>query len=260
VTYLRVLRTELLKLRRTHVLLVLALVYAAGPLMLALMMVMLKYPDLGRRMGLIAAKAQLTVGYADWPTYLSITLFLFVAGMIVVSIAQAFLFGREYAEGTAKNMLTLPVGRFAFVAAKMTVTALWFLCVGAAVYAESIGLGWLLRLPGWDVELLSRHAARTVQIVFEVLLLSSVPSWITVTTRGYIAPLGLSVLLLLIGDLFAHTGWGPWVPWSILLLSAGAAGPEAPLPGVASMVVLVAVFVAGSVGTWLTLDRTDNTQ
>ncbi|MCX7030223.1 MAG: ABC transporter permease [Spirochaetes bacterium] len=259
-TFLRVLATELMKLRRTRVPWVLALVYAVTPLMLALMMVVLQDPELARKMGLLAAKAQMTVGYANWPAYLSIASFLFVGGMIVVSIAQAFVFGREYAEGTAKNMLTLPVGRSVIVAAKLTVTALWFLGAGALVYGEAIGLGRLVGLPGWDPELLSRHAFTVGRIAAQVLLLSSVPAWITVAARGYIAPLGFSVLLLLVGDLFAHTGWGPWVPWSIVLLTAGVAGPDAPLPGAASWMVLVAVFVAGSIGTWVSLDRADNTQ
>ncbi len=256
----RVLATEFLKLRRTRIPWVLALVYCLAPLMMGLMMVVLKNPELGRRLGLVAAKAQLTIGAADWPTYLQITGFLFAGGIVVMGVVQAFLFGREYAEGTAKNLLSLPVGRAAIVAAKLAVSAAWFLGMAVLLCAEALALGLLLDLPGFDAALLAAGLRRAALLSVQVLLLGSVPAWIAVAARGYLAPLGFSILLLLVGDLFAHTGWGPWIPWSILLLSAGAAGPEAPVPGLGSYLVLSGVFAAGFAAAWLHLDRVDNTQ
>jgi ABC-2 type transport system permease protein len=259
-SYLRVVSTEFLKLRRTRITWVLGLLYAIGPLMLGLMMVVLNNPELGQRLGLVTAKAQLTIGSADWPTYLMIVGFLFVGGMIVMGIEQAFVFGREYAEGTAKNMLTLPLGRGVFVAAKLTVTAVWFIIMAALVYGEAIVIGLLIGLPGFQADMLAANAVQAARLCLQVLLLSSVPAWIAVATRGYLAPLGLSILFLLVGDLFAHTGWGPWFPWAIPLMSAGAAGPDAPVPGAGSLLVLVLTFTAGAVAAWATMDRVDNTQ
>ena len=259
-TFLRVLSTEFLKLKRTRIPWVLALVYCLAPLMMSLMMVVLKNPELGRRMGLVAAKAQLTIGAADWPTYLQITGFLFAGGIIVMGIVQAFVFGREYAEGTAKNLLTLPVGRAVLVAAKLVVSAVWFLCMAALVYAEALALGRLIGLPGFSATLLTASLRQAILLAVQVLLLSAVPAWIAVAARGYLAPLGFSILLFLVGDLFAHTGWGPWVPWSILLLSAGAGGADAPVPGAGSMLVLIGVFAGGFAATYLHLERVDNTQ
>jgi ABC-2 type transport system permease protein len=259
-TFLRVLSTEFLKLKRTRIPWVLTVVYCLAPLMLGLMMMVLKNPELGRRLGLVAAKAQLTVGVADWPTYLQITGFLFVGGFIIMGVVQAFVFGREYAEGTAKNLLTLPVGRAVLVAAKLVVSAAWFLCMAALVYAEALTLGRLIGLPGFSAALLAASLRQAARLAVEVLLLSSVPAWIAVAGRGYLAPLGFSILMLLLGDLFAHTGWGPWIPWSILLLSAGAGGADAPVPGAGSLLVLIGVFAAGFAATWLHLERVDNTQ
>jgi ABC-2 type transport system permease protein len=255
-----VLSTEFLKLRRTRITWILGLVYCFGPLMMALMMVVLKNPDLGRRMGLVAAKAQLTVGMADWPTFLMLSSMMIVVGMIVLGIEESFIFGREYAEGTAKNMLTLPVERFTLVAAKLTVAAVWYLCMALVVYAESIGLGLLIGLPGLSADLLVKNILLALKLIPEVLLLSSVPAWIAVAGRGYLAPVGFTIFTLLLGDFFAHTGWGPWFPWSIIFLTSGAAGPVASLPGMGSIIVLVGIFFAGAAATYMSLDRTDNTQ
>jgi ABC-2 type transport system permease protein len=259
-TFPSLLSTELLKLRRTRIPWVLALVYCLAPLMMGLMMAVLKDPELGRRLGLVAAKAQLTIGAADWPTYLQLTGFLFAGGIVVIGVVQAFLFGREYAEGTAKNLLSLPVGRAAIVAAKLVVSAAWFLGMAVLLCAEALVLGLLLDLPGYEPGLLAAGLRRAALLSAQVLLLGSVPAWIAVAARGYLAPLGFSILLLLVGDLFAHTGWGPWIPWSILLLSAGAGGPQAPVPGAASLLVLLGVFAAGFAAAWLHLERVDNTQ
>jgi len=258
--YIRVLATEFQKLRRTRIPWVLAAVYTIAPPMVGLMMAALSNPELARKMGLLTAKAELTIGQADWPTYLMIVGFLYVGGIIVLGVFEAFVFGREYAEGTAKNMLTLPLRRGVFVAGKLTVTTVWFLVVGLWLYAESIVVGLVVNLPGFTPELLATSVRLTARLAVQVLLLSSVPAWIAVATKGYLAPLGLSVLFLLVGDLFSHTGWGAWVPWSIPLLAAGAAGPDAATPGFGSFVVLILTFVAGAAAAWLTLERSDNTQ
>jgi len=258
--FLQVLSTEFTKLKRTKITWALGLVYCIAPFMVSLMMMVLKEPELARRMGLIAQKAQIAAGSADWPTYLTLTALLFMVGMIVLGIAEAFMFGREYAEGTAKNMLTLPVGRGTIVAAKLLVASAWFLIMCIAVYGESIALGFLVGLPGFVPGLIAKNALLVVRLVLEVLMLGSVTAWIAVAGRGYLAPVGFTILGLFLGDLFAHTGWGLWFPWSIVLLTSGAGGADAPIPGAGSMIVLVGVFLACAVGTYLTLDRADNTQ
>ena len=48
------------------------------------------------------------------------------AGCCCSSFIVAYVFGREYAEGTAKNLLALPVGRHWFVLAKLVVAAVWW--------------------------------------------------------------------------------------------------------------------------------------
>ncbi|HUX22767.1 MAG TPA: ABC transporter permease [Spirochaetia bacterium] len=253
-------QTEFLKLKRTPITWVLGVVYCLAPLMLGLMMEVLKNPALARRLGLITAKAELTIGAVDWPTYLTFTSFFFAGGVFILAIAAAYVFGREYAEGTAKNLLCLPVHRATIVGAKLVVSTVWFAAIALVVYGEALLVGYAIGLPGFSNQLLFATTRVIAKTVLFVVLASTVNAWITVVSRGYLAPVGLSVLLFLVGDLFSHTGWGQWVPWSIILMNAQTAQAGVPALGNGSTIVMCAVFLAGFYATYLTLDRVDNTQ
>ena len=65
------LATEFLKARRSRVPWGVAAGFSIAPLIMGLFMVILKDPEGARALGLIGAKAQLTAGTADWPTFWS---------------------------------------------------------------------------------------------------------------------------------------------------------------------------------------------
>lgn len=109
---------------------------------------------------------------------------IFAAGSIVIDVIQAFVFRREYSEGTAKNMLTLPIGRSNFVAAKIVVSFVWYACIAAVVYGEALLLGLLVGLPGFDPALLESNVRLCLLVVLQTLLLGSLPAWIAVAGRG----------------------------------------------------------------------------
>ena len=132
--------TEFLKLKRTHITWVIALAFCFAPIAVGFFMLIIMNPELARNMGLLSTKAQLTIPAADWGTYLKFTGIFFGAGSFVLGIMTAFVFGREYMQGTAKNMLSLPIGRAVFTAAKLIVTAVWYLVVVAVVFFVAIVL------------------------------------------------------------------------------------------------------------------------
>lgn len=250
---------ELLKLRRARITWIVTAAYAFAPLMLGLMMSVLMHPELGHRMGLLTTKAQLTIGAANWPTYLTLTSALFAGGLIVLAVVEAFVFGREYAEGTAKNLLTLPVDRATVVVAKLAVSAVWFAAMAAVVYLVALVVGFALGLPGFEGALLAASVRTVANLILQVVLAGVAGAWLAIVGRGYLAPIGVTVLLLLVGNLFSHTGWAPWIPWSIVLVSAGTVPGSAPI-GMGSTAVLLTFFVAVGIASYIAMDRSDNLQ
>ena len=97
---------ELLKIRRSGVLLFTTLGFALLPLVGGFFMIVLKDPELAQRVGLISTKARMLAGAADWPTYLELLAqALAVGGIILFGFIGSWVFGREYADHTVKDLL-----------------------------------------------------------------------------------------------------------------------------------------------------------
>jgi ABC-2 type transport system permease protein len=259
-TFTRVLATEFLKLRRSKVTWLSAVAFSIAPLAIALFMWIVREPGRAAQLGLLGTKANLVGLEATWPSYLSmLTLAVGVGGMLLLSFIVAFVFGREYAEGTAKNLLALPVARHWFVLAKLAVAAVWWAALVASVLAEAFILGLALALPGFSAGL-ALGAVRDIALVAVAAYLLAPPvAWMSTLGRGYLPPLGFALGTLVLGDVFSHTGWGPWFPWAVVPLFVGAVGNRQTAIAPGSLVVVLAAFVAGIAATVLQLSA-DNSQ
>ena len=78
--------------------------------------------------------------------------------------------------------------------------------------------------------------------------------------RIYLPPLGFTLAMLALGNVFAKTGWAEWFPWSIVPLSIGMVGKTVQTLPASSYVVVALTFLAGIVATVLQLRYADNTQ
>lgn len=78
---------------------------------------------------------------ANWSGYLTtITQMVGIVGGLLLAVITAYVYGREYAEGTAKNMLALPVPRWWLVVAKLVLVALWWLVLVVVILLEAAGV------------------------------------------------------------------------------------------------------------------------
>jgi ABC-2 type transport system permease protein len=259
--FARALATEFMKLRRSKVTWATLAGLSMGPLGLALFMWIIREPGRAAQLGLLGTKANLSGLEATWPAYASaLTLLVGIGGMLLLSFIVAYIFGREYTEGTAKNLLALPVDRAWFVLAKLVVAAAWWLVLVVAVIAESLVVGLALGLPGFSSEVATGLVHNALLAAGISYLLVPVVAWITTAGRGYMPPLGFAIAMMALGNLFGKTGWAEWFPWSIVPLMIGAVGqPVAALPA-GSYVVAALTFVIGIGATIAQLRWADNAQ
>ncbi len=256
-----ILITETMKLRRSKVPLLVLLAFSLAPLAVGFLMLIFKDPEGAKKLGLIAMKAQMTGGSADWQFLFYITKALFIAAAIFHAVLTAFVFGREYAEGTAKNMLTLPLNRLLTVLAKYMVVTLVFFGICAVIFLETLLVGYLVRIPGWDMAQMLQSLGN---VALSALLITATGPFVALFAmvgKGYIAPIGFALLsTILVGQLFAHTLWGQYIPWSMLFLNAGAAGADSGGLSAASYWIAGIFFIMGIDGCGHYLDLADNHQ
>jgi ABC-2 type transport system permease protein len=238
---------ELRKVLRSRVPLFTALGFLIMPLIGALLIFIYKDPALARQLGLLGTKANLVVGSADWPGYLNLMIeFTALGGFFFFCLAISWIFGREFTDGTVKDLLAVPVSRFDILLAKFIVAALW--CAALIVETSIIGLalGALIRLPGGSpAELL--HGASLLAVTAAMSIMLVMPfGFFASLGRGYLLPIGIAVLTLILGNLSITLGWGEYFPWAVPAMYM----QEAHL-GLFSYSLVVLTGLVGVAGTYL---------
>jgi ABC-2 type transport system permease protein len=251
---------EALKARRSKLPWLAGLGFSVAPLIDGLFMWILKDPERARSLGLISAKAQLAAGVADWPTCISVLLqATAVGGGIVFSLVTAWLFGREFSDHTAKDLLALPAPRGAVVAAKFIVLLVWTAILAVLVYALGLASGAAVGLPGWSPGLARQGAIDLAVTAILTLVLMPPVAYFASAGGGYLPALGWIILTMVLAQILAVLGWGAWFPWSVPALFSGMAGPRADLLGPHSFIMVALAGAAGLAATfawWYKADQT----
>ena len=251
---------EFLKLRRSKIPLITALGYSIAPLIGGLFMIILKDPEAARSMGLISTKAQITIGTAEWSTMFNmLAQATAVGGGIVFAIFTAWLFGREFSDRTAKELLALPTSREVIIGAKFIVMVIWTLLLTVWCYFLGLLIGQLVDIPGWSSELLMSATIDILGAGVLVIILLPFVAFFASAGKGYLPSFGWLVLTVVMAQIAVITGWGDWFPWSVPALFSGAVGPRSEFLGVHSYVIIVLASLSGIAATfywWRNADQT----
>src|SRR5215211_86132 len=251
---------ETLKERRSKVPLVAAIGFTLAPLMDGLFMFIMKDPERAREMGLLSVKAQMAMSTAEWVTFFSVLAqAIAIGGFIVFSIVTAWVFGREFSDRTAKDLLALPTSRESIVTAKLVVIAAWVYLVSFWIFLVGLLIGYLVDIPGWTTQLAWTSFWDVLATAGMTLLLMTPVAMIASMGRGYLAALGWAVLTIFFAQIVAAIGWGDWFPWSVPALFSGVAGRRGELLGMHSYIILVVTSLLGLAATfywWRSADQT----
>jgi ABC-2 type transport system permease protein len=258
--FLASLWAETLKARRSKVPLLASIGFTLAPLMDGLFMFIMKDPERAREMGLLSVKAQLAMSTAEWATFFGVlTQAIAIGGVIVFSIVTAWVFGREFSDHTAKDLMALPTSREKIVAAKLIVISAWGFATSVWIYLIGLIIGNLVDIPGWTTQLALQSFSDVLATAAMTLLLMTPVAFIASMGRGYLPPLGWAVLTIFFSQIIAATGWGDWFPWSVPALFSGVVGPRSEQLGTHSYMLVILASLFGLLATfwwWRNADQT----
>ncbi len=225
------------------------------PLGIAFLIYVAKNPQLSQKIGLISAKANL-VSYAgmDWANYL----FMFgqlaaVGGFIFFVLIISWVFGREFVDGTVKDMLAVPVPRASILLAKFIVTAIWCVAMTVVMFGAGLGMGAIMQIPGGVAGVIWPGSLRVLVSACLSILVVTPFAFFASLGRGYLLPVGAAVLTLMMSSLAAIVGRGEIFPWAVPGLYAQA---KTPLPAISYWIVLLTAL-GGMLATYLWWARAD---
>jgi ABC-2 type transport system permease protein len=187
------------------------------PLGIAFLIFVARNPEIAQKLGLISAKANLIAYSAtDWPTYLGLFGQIIAAGgFFLFILIISWVFGREFADGTLKDMLAVPVQRSSILLAKFILVAVWSAALTIVIFIAGLVMGAIIRLPGGSISVILQGsdlvlitACLVIGVVMPFALFASVG-------RGYLLPMGVAVLTLMMANLVAIVGWGEYFPWAV---------------------------------------------
>ena len=255
-----VIRTELLKTRRSRVPWGVAAGFTLAPLIIGLFMIILKDPEAAQSLGLIGTKAALTAGTADWPTFLSMLgQAVAIGGAILFAFLTAWVFGREFADRTVRSLLAVPTQRRTIVLGKAVVIAAWAVAIAAWVISLGLAIGTLIGLPGWSPDLAVHALAGIALAAVLSIALQTTTAFVAGVGRGYIAPLAWAVATIVLSQILSVLGWGSWFPWSVPAILAGAGGEAVESVSPMAVALVIGVAVVGLLATIAWWERADQT-
>lgn len=245
---------EALKARRSLVLWLVGVFAAFPAIMLGLMMAIKKNPLLAQRVGLLTEKSRLLGGAADWPTFLGLLGQVMGAiGGMAFAIVTAWVFGREFVDRTCRLILATPTKRWMLVLAKLAVAGMWCLLLTAGMVALFFVVGAVVTMPGLSWQLAAESLAVTLRVALLFLALQPVTALVASIGRGYLLPIGLAIVAMIVSQFIGATGWSAWFPWTVALFSGT---PGSTVSGL-SVLLVVLTGAAGAVAAVYWWERAD---
>jgi ABC-2 type transport system permease protein len=219
------------------------------PLGIAFLIFVARNPEISRQLGLISAKADL-MAYAvtDWATYLGLSgQIVAIAGLLLFSLVASWVFGREFADGTLKDLLAVPVPRSSILLAKFSVVAAWSAMLAIVILAVGLVMGAITGLPGGSLALIVRGGTRVIITAGLTMAVAMPMALFAGVGRGYLLPIGAAILAMMAANVVALAGWGEYFPWAVPGLYAMDKDPMGPV----SYGIVFLTGLAGMIATGL---------
>lgn len=257
---IQALQAELIKIKSAKILWTTFIAFGLVPVMGGVFILVVQDNEAMEKASGFALKIRAMNFEANWKSYLSLlNQAVGVGGIMLFGFVASWIFGREYSDGTAKDLLSLPTSRTKILNAKFILYVLWCLMLALSNLFIAFILGTILHLPSIDTSLLTQLLSDYF-ITTALTVIIGVPiAFFALWGKGYLASLGFVTLTLVFSQVIAAIGYGSYFPWSIPGLYSGAGGEYKKLLNNYSYGILLLTSIAGYLATityWNNADQT----
>lgn len=253
---------EILKNSHSKIIWITFLAFSLAPIFGGVFMFLMNGNGYDGLSGAFKSKAVLLSFERNWQSYLGLlSQAVGVGGVLIFGFVASWLFGREYSDGTAKDLLALPVSRAKILHAKFIYYTIWCFAIAISNLLLGLLIGFFLNLPGWSVDLFYTDLQIYFITTLLIVLLNTPIAFFSLSGRGYLTPLGIVAILIVLAQIVGALGFGNYFPWAIPGLYSGSGGQEmkAELTNL-SFFILILVSIFGYVGTILWWKYADDTK
>jgi ABC-type transport system involved in multi-copper enzyme maturation permease subunit len=253
-------QAELIKLRHSRIVWVSFIAFSIAPLMGGVFMLVIRDPEALAKAGALAAKVRAMNFSASWVNYMDmLTQAMGVGGLLLFGFVASWVFGREYSEGTAKDLLSLPVTRSKIIHGKFAVYLLWCLGLGFSNLLIGFVIGAMLSLSQFEIATIANNLVTYLSTTLLTAALGTPIAFFALWGKGYLAPLGFVAICIVLSQIIAALGYGHYFPWAIPGLYSGAGGELKDSLNGLSYFILIIISMIGylvTIGWWKYADQT----
>ncbi|MDM5186751.1 ABC transporter permease [Bacillus sp. DX4.1] len=225
--------TELLKLKRSNMFLISILGAAVAPFMI----VVASYIHMqDKKSNSIIVFGQL-LSEAHMYTVV-------VIGVPLYGVITAYLFNREYAEDTLKNLLTIPISRMNFLISKLIILFLWIMILTLVSWGLTVVFGLLGQFEGLSSLLLIKSLGGFFIGGAFLFILSTPVIFITIALKNYVPTIVFTIVIVLLNLMTTNSKHRGLFPWQ----AAGDISKNTLLPTYPPEYSYIAIFATSFIG------------
>ncbi|MFC2086751.1 ABC transporter permease [Bacteroidota bacterium] len=242
---------ESLKVRKSKVFWLSIVFFVFISFMMGLIMFVQKHPEIAQKFGMIGTKASmLRFGEPNWQNYLALlTQGIGGIGLVGYGFITSWVFGREYTDNTIKDILALPVSRSSIVISKIIIVILWSILLAGIFLAFALVFGHLAGITGWTGEVFSQFVYKYVMTSLLTILLCTPIAFFASYSGGFLLPIGVIILTMIMANFAGLVGLGPYFPWAIPELFCSPSGTEDIQLNILSYIIFFSTSISGLIGT-----------
>jgi ABC-2 type transport system permease protein len=219
------------------------------PLGIAFLIFVARNPEISQQLGLVSAKANLMAySTTDWQAYLNLFGMIIAAGgLLLFGLVISWVFGREFIDGTLKDMLAVPVQRSSILLAKFIVVAVWSAMLTMVILTAGLVTGAIINLPGGSISVILQGSVLVMITACLVIAVVMPFAFLASVGRGYLLPIGGAILAVMMANVVGLAGWGEYFPWGVPGLYAMGKSPLTPI----SYLIVLLTGLVGMIATYL---------